>query len=285
MRDPFRLPRRFLRNEMANRRFASRNGALRIWCGLLMKPDERSAHYGVEQDAFSAMWILRGETVYSDAAGERRCGPGALICRLPGRRHSTVPVAGSGLVEFFLDLDVAWYRRLVGLGAAPAQACAELGWDAALADRCLSYLVNLGRLPETAWPSALAEAQAILAAFVVGCQGRPGQPDPAIAHACALLADDLPGRLTVAAVAQRVGLGFESFRKRFTAATGASPNAWRISRRIDAACARLLVGDRSVAEVARDLGYADVPTFSKQFRRVTGLPPAAWRRAQCRSGA
>lgn len=281
MLDPFRLPRRFLRNTMVNRSFSTRSGALRIWAGVLLKPDGSAAHYDVEQDTFSAMWILRGETWYRDADGERRCGPGSLVCRLPGRRHSTVPVTGSGLVEFFINLDVMWWRRLAALGAVPDQPCSLLGWQAPLADRCLSFLAALGSLHEADWPMALAEAQAILAACAVGCMGRPA-PDPAIAHACALLAADPAGRLGIAQVAQRVGLGFEVFRKRFAAATGESPNAWRIRRRIDAACARLLVAQQPLAVLARDLGYADLPTFAKQFRAITGLPPAAWRRAQQR---
>ncbi len=284
MLDPFRLPRRFQHNAMANRSFTSRRGPLRIWSGLLLKPDARTAHHDVEQDAYSVMWILRGETIYRDADGERRCGPGSLVCRLPGRRHSTVPVVGSGLVEFFLHLDVAWWRRLAELGAAPDQVVAQLGWDAQLADRCLSFLARLGETAESAWPVALSEAQAVLAAFAVGSRGH-APVDPALDRACVLLAADLPGRVPVAVVAQRVGLGFEVFRKRFAAATGESPNVWRIRRRIDAACASLLAGGQPLTELARDLGYADVPTFSKQFRSITGLPPAAWRRAQCRPSA
>ncbi len=224
MLDPFHLPRRFHRNAMSNRVFTTRQGSLRIWAGLLMKPDERSAHLDVEQDSFSAMWILRGKTRYRDAQSAQFCGPGVLVCRLPGRRHSTVPVADSGLVEFFINLDLSWYRRLLALGAVPETPCAELGWDAVLADCCLSLLAKLGEMPESAWPQALAESQALLAAFAVGSRGQVSQ-DPNIAKACTLLTEDLSGQFSIAEVAQRVDLGFEVFRKRFTAATGQSPNA------------------------------------------------------------
>lgn len=88
------------------------------------------------------------------------------------------------------------------------------------------------------------------------------------------------GRGIVGQVARRVGLGSESFRKRFTTATGRSPGAWRIHRRIDTACTLLLGEGLTLGAIAADLGYPDVPTFAKQFRRVIGQPPAAWRRTR-----
>lgn len=279
MRDPFRLPRRFLRDTMVYRTFTTRRGPLHLWAGLLMKDDERCAHLDIHQDAYSAMWLLRGETAYSDDEGEVRAGAGHVVCRLPGRRHSTIPVAGSGLIEFFINIDVTWFRQLAALGAVPDRPCAYLGWDPALAEGCLAFIDRLRLVAEESWPLALAEAQSLLAAFAVGC-ARGGSPDPRIADACAILADDAPGRLSLAAVARRVGLGGESFRKRFAAATGQSPGAWRIRRRIDTACTRLLSEDLPLGAIAAELGYPDVPTFAKQFRRVIGQPPAAWRRAR-----
>ena len=179
---------------------------------------------------------------------------------------------------------MTWFRQLAALGAAPDRPYAYLGWDPALAEDCLAFIERLRLVADESWPLALAEAQSLLAAFAVGC-ARGGSPDPRIAEACAILADDAPGRLSLAAVARRVGLGGEAFRKRFTAATGQSPGAWRIRRRIDRACTLLLSRELALGAIAADLGYPDVPTFAKQFRRVLGQPPAAWRRARLGAAA
>src|SRR6185436_20674941 len=55
-----------------------------------------------------------------------------------------------------------------------------------------------------------------------------------------------------------------------------TPKQLIIKTRLDAA-ARLLVGDRTVAEIAQDCGYADHSAFSRQFRAVVGLSPTAYR--------
>jgi AraC-like DNA-binding protein len=44
--------------------------------------------------------------------------------------------------------------------------------------------------------------------------------------------------------------------------------------------AHLLLGDRSVAEIAQDCGYADHSAFSRQFRAVVGLSPSEYRALQ-----
>lgn len=280
MYDPFHLPRRFLRSTMTRRYFPTRQRQLHLWVGLLNKDLGAQSDFDVEQDAYSAMWLLRGEYIYRDAeVGEIRASAGDLLCRLPNRRHSTIPVEGSGLVELFIHLDAHWFRQLSAIGAVPDRPHARLGWDPGLADRCIAFLERLPSLQDASWPLALADAQSLLASFTVGCD-RGGVADEAMAEACAILSSDLPGHISLAGVARRLGLGTESFRKRFAAATGQSPGAWRIQRRIDAACAYLLAGNAPLSEVAASLGYVDVPTFSKQFRRATGQPPAAWRRGQ-----
>lgn len=69
-----------------------------------------------------------------------------------------------------------------------------------------------------------------------------------------------------------------TFRRRFTAATGMSPQAWTLHARMARAREMLLADHRPVAEIAGELGYDDPAFFGRQFRRHAGRPPAAWRR-------
>ena len=41
---------------------------------------------------------------------------------------------------------------------------------------------------------------------------------------------------------------------------------------------RLLEGKQlSIDQIANDVGYESLPSFSRAFKRHVGLPPAAWR--------
>jgi len=57
---------------------------------------------------------------------------------------------------------------------------------------------------------------------------------------------------------------------------GLSPNHYRISRRIERACALLHTTSRSVAAIADELGDAP-PEFSPPFRQWLGVAPSRYR--------
>jgi AraC family transcriptional activator of pobA len=61
--------------------------------------------------------------------------------------------------------------------------------------------------------------------------------------------------------------------------TGRTVLAWIAERRMVEARRELTATDRSVEEVARDVGFDDPAYFVRSFRRAHGTTPAAWRRA------
>lgn len=73
------------------------------------------------------------------------------------------------------------------------------------------------------------------------------------------------------------GWGYENFRKLFRKAVGLSPGQYRTRCRMDAAKGFLMADDRSLQEIAKELGFCSVFEFSEQFRRYTGIAPGAFR--------
>lgn len=86
------------------------------------------------------------------------------------------------------------------------------------------------------------------------------------------------GWLTPRQVAGKVGLSYESFRKRFAEEMGESPGQYQKRRRIEQACAAIYQESRSFKELADELGFCDAFHFSKAFRQVVGEPPSVFRR-------
>ncbi|WP_210259562.1 helix-turn-helix domain-containing protein [Agrobacterium pusense] len=85
-------------------------------------------------------------------------------------------------------------------------------------------------------------------------------------------------RMTVAEMADIVGLSESWFATVFRQTTGKTPLQWQLERRIDAAQKLLLEGDLTVADIAAQLGFSDQAHLTKAFRRSVGNTPAAWRR-------
>ncbi|MFF0393949.1 AraC family transcriptional regulator [Kitasatospora sp. NPDC004615] len=103
---------------------------------------------------------------------------------------------------------------------------------------------------------------------------------PAIGDALRLLHENPARRWTVAELAAKVGQSRATFAAHFTAAVGEPPLGYLTGWRMTLAADQLRDTDRTVAAVARDVGYEDAFAFSTAFKRARGASPANWRRAQ-----
>ncbi len=79
---------------------------------------------------------------------------------------------------------------------------------------------------------------------------------------------------TVPELAAKAGMSISSLNNAFHAATGKSPVQLRNGLRLAHAYEQLRRGDRTVAEVAVQLGYCDPFHFSKIFKTAYGFPPS-----------
>lgn len=91
-----------------------------------------------------------------------------------------------------------------------------------------------------------------------------------------LLADNLNTGLSMAQLARECCLSRCHFSRAFHGSTGLSPHQWLTRQRLQRA-QELLLGTRTVAEIAQDCGFADQAHFTRVFARATGMPPSQWR--------
>lgn len=90
----------------------------------------------------------------------------------------------------------------------------------------------------------------------------------------ARLGDDLG----LADLAALTGLSTHHFGQAFKASTGLPPHRYLIERRIHRARELLIGGDRSIAEIAMQVGFSSQSHLTLNFRKVTGATPAQYRR-------
>ncbi|MET3648765.1 helix-turn-helix domain-containing protein [Phyllobacterium ifriqiyense] len=85
-------------------------------------------------------------------------------------------------------------------------------------------------------------------------------------------------RLSVAEMADTVGLSESWFANVFKQTTGKTPLQWQLGKRIELAQKMFLESDLTVADIAAQLGFSDQAHLTKAFRQIAGETPAAWRR-------
>ena len=95
--------------------------------------------------------------------------------------------------------------------------------------------------------------------------------------AAAYMASHLPQPMNDRMLAEMHGLSVNHFIKRFRLYFGTTPADHLRSIRMEAAKEMLLFRDRTMTEIARASGYADIASFSKVFKKTTGMAPSRFR--------
>ena len=82
-----------------------------------------------------------------------------------------------------------------------------------------------------------------------------------------------------AALAEKLGIPYRTFRYLFTKETGDSPLQYQLGIRLARAKNLLASSDMPIAEIARTLGFNSTWYFSHFFSKATGVSPRDYRRA------
>jgi transcriptional regulator GlxA family with amidase domain len=102
--------------------------------------------------------------------------------------------------------------------------------------------------------------------------------DGRFAPVFALVRDRLPAAIPQRQAAALVHLSPAAFCRAFRAATGATFSAHVLGRRLTLAAEALAAGNRTVARIAADCGFAGSAHFNRRFRQRFGCTPSAYRR-------
>ena len=84
--------------------------------------------------------------------------------------------------------------------------------------------------------------------------------------------------LSVKELAASVGLSVRQLDRRFKETFGIPPKSFIIKTRIQAACLELQRGEKSLSDVAGDLGFYDQSSFTYHFRKQMGITPMKFQR-------
>jgi AraC-like DNA-binding protein len=103
--------------------------------------------------------------------------------------------------------------------------------------------------------------------------------DRQIAQALELVHEAPANPWSVDEIGRRVGMSRSSVAARFKQLLGMPPMQYVARLRLQKATRLLRETERSIAEIAREVGYESEPAFNRAFKRFVGQPPAAWRKA------
>ncbi|MEE9351828.1 MAG: AraC family transcriptional regulator [Thiotrichaceae bacterium] len=101
--------------------------------------------------------------------------------------------------------------------------------------------------------------------------------DPVIGRAIEIIHSKPGYNWSVKSLANEVSISPSRFAARFSTTLGESPMIYVTKWRMFVASRMLEENQRSIDQIANEVGYESLAAFSRAFKRHVGLPPAAWR--------
>lgn len=176
------------------------------------------------------------------------------------------PAAGELLLAGPMSTVVDGWVDLTTL--SPAHPLARLDPDGLVAD------VRAAMEPDPHAPAAHARAIAAVEARLQSYG--PVDPDGLLVNDVVAWLDAHPEVVRVDELAAAFGMGERRLQRLVRSRVGLSPK-WLIQRRrLHDAVLGLKTGERSLAQLAADLGYSDQAHFTRDFRAVTAMTPGEY---------
>ncbi len=89
-------------------------------------------------------------------------------------------------------------------------------------------------------------------------------------------------RVSLATLADTVGMSRYHFLRTFRRVVGMTPHQYVLRTRMQRAAARIRRSDEPIATIAFDSGFEDLSTFNRRFLQIVGETPGAFRRRATR---
>jgi AraC family carnitine catabolism transcriptional activator len=115
--------------------------------------------------------------------------------------------------------------------------------------------------------------------------GRLGFVEPRLTAAIRLMEASIEEPLVIARIAAEIGLSARSLQTLFARHLGATPHAYYLDLRLDAARRLLQQTRRSIVEIAVACGFTSASAFSRSFLRRYRRSPRDLRREGIATGA
>ncbi len=246
----------------------TRNG---YQCGVGGILEDQQYDGAMRNENYVISWILRGDGLYQENGTAYPLTDFCVCMRRPGRKYAMRLDPKYGMRLFLTipqDTYPALQRMIPELDSIPPVW--QVPFDREIVEEfCVLYdhMESISSLElYTALPKMI-----LYILHLTGIQTNR-EKDP-LALGKGMLEENWT--LPLEDIAERCGMKYNTFRKRFTEVYGISPGQYRIRCRIEEG-SRLLAGGMSVSKTAVLLGYTDVYSFTHQFSTVKGIPPGRY---------
>lgn len=244
--------------------------------GLAMRNRKRRGVHARRIDCYALVISLSGPCRFrAEGLDPVDVAPGDAFLLFPGVAHSYGPSKGELWEELYILFEGPVFDLWMSSGlldpSAPLYSLHPLPmWEG----------IMLGLRDEVKPLARVLRMQHLLARM------QQNRMEQAVPDLDALWLEEARSRLRshledvqpVHRVARELGLGYQTFRKKFSRLQGEGPARFVAQRQMERAARRLLSDNVSVREIAEEFGFSDEFHFSRRFKQMVGVSPSVYRK-------
>lgn len=230
-------------------------------------------------DEFQLVYVLNGEGVFeSKSCPLTQIKPGTLFILYPYEWHRFKPNEDTGWVEYWIGCNGDILKNIYDNNFFPKESPTyRLGVNELIID-LFTGVIEHASLEKSGYQQLVAGMLLYLFGNIYSLTkqidlGKKGRHEEMINQAMSMMHSNIDSNISFETLAGDLCLSYSSFRKAFKSHTGMSPNQYFLQLKLNKARAMLLHSGKSVKQIATELGFESVYSFSKLFKAKTGYAP------------
>ncbi len=226
-------------------------------------------------------YITEGYGIFENSYGTFRITPGTIMILFPGEWHRYRPLKTTGWKEHYVGFAGHFVPKLLKPDFFKKEnPLIRVGFKNDLQDtfyRILEIVLNEKTGYQQICTGLCIAYLGQIISSVKNKEFEGKDIEKKIQRACFLLRETFNSEINVVELAEELNTGYSYFRRMFKKYTGISPLQYHLQLRLKRAENMLAMTDKSIKEIAFELGFQSLYYFSRLFKQKKGMSPTEMR--------
>ncbi len=231
---------------------------------------------------FQLVYITKGKGQFSTKNSQRsEVTEGSILVLFPNEWHTYRPDEATGWESYWVGFEGAFAENLLGGNQDfRANPVINLGYDEELVN-LYKKILDVSSSERPGYQQLLSGIVVHLLAYLIYREKDKNWKDKEVLNkidkARLIIREKIDSPLSPEELATSLNMSYTWFRRMFKQYTGLAPAQYIAQLKIQKAKEILSITNKTVKEIAMELGYESIDYFSTQFKKQTGQTPTQFR--------